>query len=97
MLVRIVRMTFQPDKIDDFLAIFNSTKDKIRGFAGCQHLELLQDSGNTAVFITYSHWTDSNALENYRNSALFQATWATTKALFADKPVAFSNYLVTKL
>jgi quinol monooxygenase YgiN len=94
MLVRIVRMTFQANKTADFLAIFNATKDKIRNFAGCQHLELLQDNENPAIFMTYSHWASADALENYRNSALFQATWASTKALFADKPVAFSSKVV---
>jgi quinol monooxygenase YgiN len=91
MLIRIVRMTFRPEAVPDFLAIFRSNKDKIRAFAGCQHLELLHDLDQPAVFITHSHWASAEALENYRQSALFQQTWAATKLLFADRPLAFSG------
>ena len=91
MLIRIVRMTFQKDKISDFLAIFNASKHKIRQFEGCQHLELLQDLSQSNVLMTYSFWENEAALENYRQSALFQTTWAATKMLFAAKPVAFSS------
>ena len=55
MLIRIVRMTFQEDKIPDFLEIFNNSKQKIRRFEGCQHLELLQDTLQNNVLMTYSY------------------------------------------
>ena len=97
MLIRIVRMTFQEDKISDFLAIFNASKHKIRQFEGCQHLELLQDLDQPNVLMTYSFWENEVALERYRQSTLFQTTWAATKVLFADKPVAFSSERLEKL
>lgn len=91
MLIRIVRMTFQEDKIEDFLVIFNLSKDKIREFEGCQHLELLRDKNADNVMLTYSYWLSEHHLNTYRNSALFKITWAATKVLFSDKPVAFSS------
>jgi heme oxygenase (mycobilin-producing) len=91
MLIRIVRMTFQPEKVSDFLAIFESSKHKIRNFEGCNHLELLRDLDYPHIFSTYSLWESPEALENYRQSELFKATWAATKLLFAEKPFAFSN------
>jgi quinol monooxygenase YgiN len=90
MLIRIVRMTFQSEFIPNFLAVFHASKDKIRAFEGCHHLELLQDADKPNVLMTYSYWESAEALENYRLSELFQVTWAKTKPLFADKPVAFS-------
>lgn len=90
MLIRIVRMTFQEDKLADFTAIFNDSKDRIRQFPGCRHLELLSDLDQPAVRLTYSLWDGPDALEAYRRSELFRTTWAATKVLFADKPVAFS-------
>jgi hypothetical protein len=36
-------------------------------------------------------------LENYRNSDLFKTTWAATKALFNDKPMAFSTLVNQKV
>lgn len=90
MFVRIVKMSFQPEKTDEFLANFEIVKDKIRAFKGCEFLELYRDKANTHIFFTYSYWQTEQDLENYRNSELFKGVWATTKALFNDKPEAWS-------
>ncbi|MCU0436597.1 MAG: antibiotic biosynthesis monooxygenase [Raineya sp.] len=90
MIVRIVRMFFQEDKTDDFLEIFEQSKHLIRHFEGCKHLELLRDADYKHIFCTYSYWESPEHLENYRQSDLFQSTWAKTKVLFNDKPIAFS-------
>lgn len=91
MLIRIVRMTFQVEKVDEFLEIFAQSKHRIRAMPGCQHLELLRDYDQPNIFITHSHWDDDAALNHYRNSELFKVTWAKTKVLFSEKPVAFSS------
>ena len=90
MLIRIVRMTFQPEKVADFLTVFEESKEKIRARPGCHRLELLRDLDLPNVFMTYSYWDDAAALNKYRDSELFNTTWAKTKVLFADKPVAYS-------
>ena len=90
MIIRIVKMTFEQDKIDRFLSIFEDTKAQIRQFQGCKHLELWQDKNDPRVFFTYSYWEHEEALEIYRNSALFKSTWKQTKVLFAEKPLAWS-------
>ena len=36
-------MTFREEEVDTFLAVFQNSKEKIRGFKGCKHLELHQD------------------------------------------------------
>jgi quinol monooxygenase YgiN len=83
-------MTFREDAVEDFLAIFEDSKEKIREFDGCNHLELLRDYTNPSVFITYSKWNDESALNTYRTSPLFDTVWTETKRLFKEKPVAFS-------
>lgn len=90
MFVRIVKMSFEADKIDLFLANFNENKENIRKSKGCELLELYRDKTNTNVFFTYSNWQTEQDLENYRNSALFKNVWAKTKVLFNDKPQAWS-------
>ena len=90
MFVRIVKMSFEPSKIDEFLELFDSNKTKIRNFEGCSFLELYQDKSNSNVFFTYSHWEHNDHLENYRHSQLFKTVWKNTKALFNDKPQAWS-------
>jgi quinol monooxygenase YgiN len=83
-------MTFQEDKVEDFLKIFHESKEQIRAMEGCRYLELMRDVNQPAVFMTHSHWLSEDDLNNYRDSALFKSVWAATKVLFADKPLAFS-------
>ena len=95
MIKRIVKLTFQEEKIEDFLGIFERSKLRIRGFDGCHHVELLKAKSPDNVFFTFSIWEDEAALEKYRKSDLFQSTWTQTKILFADKPMAWSVDLVS--
>ncbi|TDU40296.1 hypothetical protein BXY82_2343 [Gelidibacter sediminis] len=96
MFVRIVKMSFEPSKIDAFLAYFATKKELIRGFEGCRFLELYRDKTNANIFFTYSYWEKESDLENYRQSELFKNVWATTKKMFNDKAEAWSvNKLVT--
>lgn len=90
MLVRIVKLSFQPEKTEQFLSNFEANKFKIRNFEGCSFLELYRDQNNTNVFFTYSHWKSEEDLENYRHSDLFKGIWSVTKPMFNAKPVAWS-------
>lgn len=83
-------MTFCDNKIDEFLNIFEERKQTIKNFKGCLHLELWQDSTNKNIFFTYSNWESEADLNHYRFSEFFKDTWSKTKALFADKPQAWS-------
>jgi quinol monooxygenase YgiN len=89
-ITRIVRMEFAPEKVEDFLTLFNATKTQIRHFPGVLHLELHRDAEKPNVFYTYSIWENAGALEAYRVSALFASVWSRTKVLFAGRPQAFS-------
>ena len=90
MIVRIVKMVFKSEKTNDFIEVFENSKEKIRGFEGCLHLELLQEKTEGNTFFTYSYWENENCLEKYRNSELFKSTWAKTKVLFNAKPEAWT-------
>ncbi|MDY0781555.1 antibiotic biosynthesis monooxygenase family protein [Tenacibaculum sp. IB213877] len=97
MFVRIVKMSFHPEKIDTFLANFDTKKEFIRNFSGCRLLELYRDKTNPNIFFTYSYWDAEEDLENYRNSDLFKGIWAETKIFFNDKPQAWSVDKVASL
>lgn len=90
MLVRIVKMSFDPKYVDEFLANFDFNKAKIRQFDGCEFLELYRDKNNTNIFFTYSYWNSEADLDNYRHSDLFKNVWSKTKPLFNAKPEAWS-------
>lgn len=95
MLTRIVKMTFQEAKVKEFLKIFETEKEKIRAFDGCNSVELLNDIHHKNIFFTRSIWQSEEHLDKYRNSALFRATWSKTKKLFAEKPEAWSLMAVS--
>ncbi len=96
MLVRIVKLSLQEDKIVEFLSNFEQQKQHIRDFKGCQFLELYQQKDAKNVVFTYSYWDDETALNNYRHSNLFKGIWSITKPMFNAKPEAWSvNKLVT--
>lgn len=90
MITRIVKMTFEPEKVNAFTANFETVKHKIRDFKGCEKVLLLQDIANPAVYFTYSWWQSEADLNNYRNSELFKGVWSFTKSLFAIKAEAWS-------
>lgn len=89
--IRIVRLTLAPERLDDFMYMFNNIKSRIRNTAGCLHLELLQDTRFPNIVTTYSHWDNESALNAYRDSAFFKEVWPATKDMFAAPPVAFSS------
>lgn len=90
MIVRIVRMQFKPEAVQEFLDLFEERKKLIRASAGCQHLELWQDAHDSSIFYTYSLWETEDSLNHYRFSELFKDTWSKTKPHFAVKAQAWS-------
>ncbi len=83
-------MHFERENIPSFERIFEASQEYIRSFEGCRHLELYKDLGNPDVFFTYSIWESEEALEAYRTSGFFREVWGKTRALFAEKPQAWS-------
>jgi (4S)-4-hydroxy-5-phosphonooxypentane-2,3-dione isomerase len=90
MIIRIVKMTFQTERVNDFLALFELVKIGIRSFEGCQQLELWHDKKDERIFFTYSIWNSQDDLDQYRFSELFKNTWATAQKSFAEKPEVHS-------
>ena len=89
-MIRIVKMTFEEEHADDFINHFESIKLKILAMPGCEKLRLHRDLTNPHIFFTYSLWTNDNALQNYRQSPLFQDTWKIVKAWFSERAEAWS-------
>ena len=90
MIIRIVKMTFQPEQVPVFQALFEERKALIRQQEGCTHLELWQQKDNACVYFTYSIWTAEAFLEQYRRSAFFKDTWSKTKLLFSEPAQAWT-------
>lgn len=95
MIVRVVKMRFRQEETEAFQQFFMTARQKIRGFDGCLHLELWQDTHDAQAFFTYSHWRDEAALEAYRQSDTFLQFWKTAKSKFSDKAEAWSLHVLT--
>jgi quinol monooxygenase YgiN len=66
---------FENIKREIFEKIFEESAPKIRAVEGCLHVHLLNDVNDENRYFTYSKWNSEEALDNYRNSDLFKATW----------------------
>jgi len=90
MIIRIVRLSFYPERVPEFLELFEKHKHDIAGAPGCLKLSLLRDTSAEGVFVTHSLWKDEDALDDYRTSDLFNVVWPKTKILFNAPPQAWS-------
>lgn len=97
MIVRLVKLSFRENEIDNFLSNFEIIKNSIRNFNGCLYLELLRDEQDPSIFFTHSHWESNEALQSYRHSDFFKNIWAETKSKFDKKPEAWSTNSLEKL
>jgi len=94
-MIRVVKLSFKEQHIDEFKQFFESRKERIRNAEGCTHLELWQDNSSPGIFYTYSLWEEVQYLEQYRTSALFHDTWSIVRQWFGEKPEAFSTTKLT--
>ncbi len=90
MILRIVKMHFNEEDVEHFLKYFESIRTQIEAMPGMLNLKLYQDDKNNNVLFTISSWLNEQHLNNYRKSELFGVVWPKTKAMFAEKPEAWS-------
>ncbi|MCP5054730.1 MAG: antibiotic biosynthesis monooxygenase [bacterium] len=91
MIIRIVKMTFHEDNVEDFKSFTTAIRPKILAQKGCRRLDILQDVQARNIFFTYSHWDSEEDLDRYRNSDFFNNVWPKAKQWFSKKPKAWST------
>lgn len=89
-MIRIVKLTFKTEHVQEFLAHFETVKKDINSFPGCKGMKLLREQGSSNVFFTYSEWNSNEDLENYRSSELFGGIWPKVKKWFKKNAEAWS-------
>jgi len=90
MLIRLVRMYFQPPKVDAFLTLYEHARPTILSQSGCRSVVLVRQIDDPAAFATWSVWDGPAALEAYRTSTFFTGFWPDVKALFRKPAEAIS-------
>lgn len=89
-MIRIVKLTFTPETLPLFLTHFETVKEIVNTYPGCNGMQLLQDIHNPLICFTYSNWEEENHLEIYRKSNEFKEIWSTIKPWFGAKAEAWS-------
>ena len=64
MIVRIVKLTIQTEKAEQFKIFFHQSHFKIVNFKRWLNVELLQESLNKKFFFTYSLWYNEKCWKN---------------------------------
>ena len=90
MITRIVKLEFQEGKTEAFFIFFDTIKNKVNSFPGCQGMRLHRDINNLNIVMTYSQWDSQESLDIYRNSETFGKVWPKIKPWFTNKPQAWS-------
>tara|TARA_B110000285_G_scaffold213497_1_gene257894 strand:+ start:786 stop:1091 length:306 start_codon:yes stop_codon:yes gene_type:complete len=90
MITRIVKLEFEKSKIEQFIVFFDTIKNKVNSFPGCNGMRLHRDLDNPNIVMTYSQWDSQESLDNYRESETFGQVWPKIKPWFANKPEAWS-------
>lgn len=96
MIVRIVKMKFAEEKVNDFKSLFWETRSGILQFDGCKDVKLMQSETDPQIIATYSLWENSASLDKYRFSEFFKNTWKTIKPWMIEKADAISYLEVKK-
>lgn len=91
-ITRLVKLSFSENYLDTFLESFEKKKQQILSYEGCLTVDLYLDSTKKGLCFTVSTWKSEAALEAYRQSDWFQATWKEVKQHFTDKPEAWTTY-----
>ena len=92
MLLRIVKMEFDPARLEAFDHLFACVQAQIQAMPGCRQVRLLKEHGDEPIRTTLSWWEHESNLHAYRKSALFGEVWPKTKAMFSAPPVAWSSF-----
>lgn len=90
MILRIVKLQIQKNRLSEFLLALSEVKSAISTFEGCKNLSVLQSFEQSEIIFTLSEWENEEMLENYRKSDLFSTVWEKVKPLFAQKAKAVS-------
>ena len=90
MITRIVKLTLDPSKSQDFEKIFTESENQIRNSPGCLDVKMYGDIASPGLYFTISIWENAGFLEQYRASELFTSVWPKTKALFVLPAEAWS-------
>lgn len=97
MIIRVVKLQFKQEVLEEALSELRSIAPKVRSMEGCRFLEIGVRSRDKGLVITYSYWDGVDYLNAYRSSDIFKEFWSSIKPLFDAKAEAWSLDRVVRL
>ena len=90
MIIKIVKLIIEKEKVDEFQLFFKKSKLSISNFNVNNYVVLIKETEERNIFFSCSYWKNEEMFENYRNSNFFQGLWKNTKTYFSGKSKAWS-------
>lgn len=90
MITRIVKMTVQMERTDEFRSILELNSQEVRTFNGCEHLEIFCDKKDRSTIFSYSIWKTERHLNQYLRSEFFRSFWPKLTQFFAAEAQAWT-------
>jgi heme-degrading monooxygenase HmoA len=73
MYLRIVSMVLQPDKIREFLSLYDDhILPSLRNTRGCRYVHLAENAANRSEMLSITLWNSRQDAESYESSGLFE-------------------------
>jgi quinol monooxygenase YgiN len=92
MIVRLVKLTIEREKLNEALQLLEEIAPRVRAMEGCHFLEISRGiAPRENEIITYSQWDSVDHLNAYRDTELFGNFWNDLKTRF-EKPASARSY-----
>jgi quinol monooxygenase YgiN len=90
MILRVVKMVVDQNKIDVFNHFMSNVKMEKIKLEGCVHYDHFGDKQYQNVFYSYTIWESERYLNKYRKSELFREVSSTLRSLCLTEPTAWT-------
>jgi hypothetical protein len=90
MILRVVKMVVDQNKIDIFNNFMSNLSTEKEGMDGCVHHDFFSNKQFRNVFYSYTIWESEKYLNKYRKSMLFKEVTTTLRSLCLSEPAAWT-------
>ena len=90
MILRIVKMEVDPQKLEIFNHFMKNLNEEKVKLEGCVHHDHFPEKKFVNVYYSYTIWENVNYLKKYKKSPLFKEVVKTLKSLCMTEPYAWT-------
>jgi quinol monooxygenase YgiN len=90
MILRVVKMKVEKNKVESFERFMNNLHDEKLRLQGCLHFDYFHEKDNLYAYYSYTIWENEKFFKAYKKSDLFKEVVSTLKALCQVEPQAWT-------